>query len=150
MVTKVGLQSDYIAALKDLIELDYDAVEAYESAIEKLDNKKHQDALKTFKEDHERHIKELTQHLQKMGESYPTGPSAKSILTKGKVFLANIMGDKQILYAMQSNEEDTNKAYERMQEYEEIEGELKQILERGLKDEKHHYEYLKESLESMK
>ena len=36
MVTMVGTQSDLIAAIKDLIELDYDAVEAYDDCDEPL------------------------------------------------------------------------------------------------------------------
>ncbi len=36
MVTNVGNQSKFIDAIKELIELDYDAVESYKLAIKKL------------------------------------------------------------------------------------------------------------------
>ena len=64
MVTIVGMQGDFASALKDLVELDYDAVEAYEAAINRLDDEEYKDVLKTFKEDHERHISELSDVLR--------------------------------------------------------------------------------------
>lgn len=41
MVTLVGMQDDFGTTLKDLVELEYDAVEAYEAAINRLDNKEY-------------------------------------------------------------------------------------------------------------
>ena len=38
MVTNVGNQTKFIDAIKELIELDYDAVDTYKLAIEKLKN----------------------------------------------------------------------------------------------------------------
>ncbi len=35
MVTKVGIQSEFADAAKDLLELEYDALEAYETAIKR-------------------------------------------------------------------------------------------------------------------
>src|SRR5690606_437297 len=99
--------------LQDLIELDYDAIEAYEEAIKRLDNGGYKQKLEKFKADHERHTQNLAAPLRSMGEDVPTGPSAKRFLTRGKVVLADMAGDFAILKAMKSNEDDTNTAYER-------------------------------------
>lgn len=147
MVTKVGTQSDIISALKDLIELDFDAIEAYEAAINRLDNKEYKAKLSEFKSDHERHVRELSAVLKKHGEEAPTGPSiGKQWLTKGKVILGNIIGDTGILSAMRSNEIDTNYAYERMNAREDCWEDVVDILKRGLEDERRHKNWIETTL----
>src|SRR4051812_152058 len=54
--TRIGEESNVVDMLKNLIELDYDAVEAYETAIEKLADGTSKEALSGFKGDHERHV----------------------------------------------------------------------------------------------
>ena len=68
--------------------------------------------LKEFKNDHDRHVQELKKCFEQKNETPPLGPSPNQWLTKGKVFMANLLGDKTILIAMSSNESDTNTAYE--------------------------------------
>jgi len=148
MVTKVGTQSDFAAALKDLLELDYDAIEAYEAAINRLEDAEYKSKLTGFKEDHQRHTREITALLQAHGEEAPTGPSSKQWLTKGKVVLAQIVGDGGILAAMQTNEVDTNTAYQRMNEHEHKWLDATDLLSRGLKDEKRHKAWLESIIQS--
>ncbi len=149
MVTKVGMQSDFADALKDLVELDFDAVEAYEAAINRLDNIEYKSKLREFKKDHERHITELSDVLKSHNETAPTGPSmGKQWLTKGKVVLGEIVGDNGILAAMITNEIDTNTAYERMNEREDKWLEAVYALQRGLDDEKRHKAWLESVIKS--
>lgn len=140
-------ESGFISELKDLVTLDYDAVEAYEAAINRLKNEEYKQMLEKFKKDHERHIEELPNFLIDINETPPSGPSAQSILTQGKVVLGNLFGDKTILRAMKSNEIDTNSAYTKINTYEETPDKLKKILEAGLQDEKRHLEWIEEKLE---
>lgn len=146
MVTKVGIQSEFSEALKDLLELDYDAIEAYEAAITRLDNQDYKENLRKFKEDHERHVKELSTLLGANGIEYPTTPSGKQWLTKGKVIIANIISDRAILMAMRDNENDTNTAYKRMCDRDDIWEDAKEILQRGKQDEHNHKEWLEKEL----
>lgn len=148
MVTKVGLQANFVAALKDLLELDYDAIEAYEVAINRLENQEYKSKLTEFKKDHERHVSELTALLKKHNEDAPTGPSGKQWLTKGKVILADLAGDNAILVAMRSNEIDTNTAYERLNEFDDKWSDSVDILKRGLDDERKHKAWLESVLSS--
>ena len=148
MATFTGTQSEFFDALKNLVELDYDAVEAYEAAINRLENQKYKNQLLEFKKDHERHIKEVSDLLQKHNEEAPTGPSiGKQWLTKGKVVLAEIAGDNAILKAMLSNEEDTNLAYKRLNERVDKWEDSVQILEKGLEDEIRHKKWLESQTE---
>ncbi|MBN8827743.1 MAG: DUF2383 domain-containing protein [Sphingobacteriia bacterium] len=146
MVTLVGTQTEFLDAVKDLIELDYDAAEAYDAAINRLENNDYKEKLRQFKEDHDRHTRELTNLVQKHGEEAPDGPSGKQWLTKGKVVLADLMGDKAILMAMRSNEIDTNTAYDRLLDHEGMWDDAREIIKKGFEDEKHHKAWFDEIL----
>jgi rubrerythrin len=143
MVTMVGMQHDFISALKDLLELEYDTVEAYEAALNRLERADYKKTMSDFLKDHQRHIKEISGLLEHHGHQAPKGPSTgKQWLTKGKVILANLVGDKTILVAMASNEVDTNTAYERMMKFEEKLEDSEDILKRALEDERRHKAWL--------
>lgn len=139
MTTLVGKQQLFDQATVALLELEYDALEAYEVAIDKLENTQYKQKMRDFKEDHQRHVKELSQLLTAHRISdIPTGPSGKQWLTKGKVALGSLMGDKAILLAMDTNEDDTNTAYERMVERDDIWAYAKDFLRGALADERKH------------
>lgn len=147
MVTLVGMQANFEDAIKDLIELDYDAVEAYDAAINRLKNQEYKEKLNIFKADHEWHIQEFTTVLKKRNIQPPSGPSiGKQWLAKGKVVLADLIGDNVILRAMISNEIDTNAAYERMSLREDMWPETKDLIKRGLEDEKRHKKWLENTI----
>lgn len=150
MVTMVGTQTNFEDALYELCELDYDAIEAYEAAINRLDNKDYVNKMEEFKKDHERHVEEISNLLRKHQKEVPDGPSPKNILAQGKVVLANMFGDEAILKAMLSNEQDTNTAYERLNEYKEKWDDAITMLSRGLEDEKRHKQWIQLTLNGYK
>lgn len=140
MATSVGKEDDKLEMLQNLIKLDHAAAEAYEAAIERLDNASYRTQLAEFKRDHERHIQELSPVVRAMGGEVPEGSSAKEMLTEGKVALSSLGGDDSILKAMKSNENDTNTAYERAVENCPVEA--RDIIERGLADERRHCDWI--------
>lgn len=146
MTTLVGTQNNFIDAIKELIELDYDAIEAYEAAINRISDEDYKGQLQIFKADHERHVKELNHLLSKHKEKEVTGPSSKQWLTKGKVVLANLVGDKAVLRAMHTNEEDTNTAYKRLNEHNNKWHDAEEILKQGLLDEQKHKRWIETQL----
>lgn len=146
MTTLVGIQNNFVDAIKELVELDYDAIEAYEAAINRITDENYKTQLQRFKEDHERHVKELNELLLKHKEEKVTGPSSKQWLTKGKVVLATQIGDKAILQAMLSNEKDTNTAYERLNNHTDKWDDAEKILEQGFKDEQKHKKWIENQL----
>jgi bacterioferritin (cytochrome b1) len=150
MATFVGTQANFKEALQALIELEYDVLEAYQAAIDRLESIEYKKQLEAFKEDHQRHIEELSAILINHAEKAPTGPSAKQWITKGKVVLANLMGDRAILSAMLDNEDDTNVAYERMVRMDDQWKDAKEYVAQGLADEVRHKNWLKQALSQPK
>lgn len=55
-------------------------------------------------------------------------------------------GDKAILQAMLSNEEDTNTAYERLNNHTDKWDDAEKILEQGFKDEQKHKKWIENQL----
>ena len=146
MVTFVGDQKNFGSAVKSLIELEYDASSAYQISIEKIYNKDFKNKLTEFKHDHERHVKELLELIEKHGEEAPKEADTKEWLTKGKVVLGSLIGDEAILRAMNSNEIDTNTAYERMCLREDAWKDSIKLLKSFLQDERKHKLWLEETI----
>ncbi|MFN7710103.1 MAG: DUF892 family protein [Holosporales bacterium] len=145
MITKVGMQGNFLDALTDLIELEYDAVEAYQTAINRLRNDHIKQQFEDFLRDHQRHIQEGSDYLNRQGREAPRSASAKSIITQGKVVIADIMGDTAILRAMRSNELDTNTAYERMVQM--APQDCSEMLRRAYEDERRHLNWIETQLQ---
>jgi len=146
MATMVGTHGDIRSVLHDLVELDLDAVEAYRTAIDKLEDTESKSALTGFMGDHERHVTEVGEALRKLGGEPPSGPDFKRVLTQGKVVLGGIAGDKGILKAMKSNEDDTNAAYERASSRTDVTPDLQALLRRNLDDERRHRAWIESRL----
>ena len=140
MATSVGKEDDKLEMLQHLIKLDHAAAEAYEAAIERLDDASYRTQLAEFQRDHERHIRELSPIVRAMGGEVPDGGGAKEMLAEGKIALSALMGDRKILKAMKSNENDTNTAYERVLDRCPVEA--RDVIERGLADERRHRDWI--------
>jgi uncharacterized protein (TIGR02284 family) len=146
MTTTVGTENTLEDLLEDLVQLDYDAADAYQAAIDRLENSSFRSALAEFKRDHLRHITELGDILSSMGRTPPKEGDMKALLTKGKVVIAGLMGDESILQAMRTNEADTNTAYERAVNFKGLQTNTRDVLERGLEDERRHCGWILETL----
>jgi rubrerythrin len=148
MATMVGQHGDLNTVLRQLVALDYDAVEAYRAAIERLNDVEAKAALSGFMKDHERHIEEVGALIRIMGGDPPKGPDAKRILTQGKVVIAGLFGDRPILMAMKTNEDDTNTAYERTSSRADLTPEAQLLLRGNLEDERRHRAWIEQRLAS--
>jgi hypothetical protein len=98
--------------------------------------------MASYLEDHRRHVRDLSALLRAAGREAPPGPGAGRVLTKGKVVLGGLLGDRSVLAAMKSNEEDTNAAYQRALSRADVPAEVKVALERNLADERRHRDWL--------
>lgn len=146
MATLVGTQKELSALLNQLIELDFDAVEAYKAATERIEAANDRAQLEFFMGDHERHTRELTALVQQMGEKPATQADIKQVLTKGKVVIAGLISDRAILMAMKTNEDDTNTAYERAVKRNDLPVAVRTVLERNLADERRHRAWIEARL----
>lgn len=146
MTTLVGTPITFEEALYQLCELDYDVVEAYEIAIERLENQQYKIQFANFKRDLEHHIYEISNLLKKHNELAPSGPSSKHLIVWGKVIFANLFGDQAILRVMWLNEIDINTAYERLHHYKTKWHDAMAILRRGLGNERRHKRWFETTL----
>jgi len=142
----IGKESRLVDTLKHLIALDFDAISAYQAAIDRLESPKCIRALKEFMTDHWRHTQELTPLVKEYGEIAPTHADAMIILTKGKVLIGQLAGDRGILSAMRSNEGDTNDAYENACSRIDVPPHVLDILQRALADERRHKAWIDRTL----
>lgn len=149
MATTVGIESNVVALLQHLIELDFDAIEAYEAAVERLEGETDRAAMGAFLQDHRRHVSELTAVLAQAGQEAPSGPDIKHVLTTGKVVLGGLVGDRAMLMAMKTNEEDTNAAYERATGRDDLSSEVRSLLARNLVDERRHRDWIVSRIAAM-
>lgn len=144
-----SVNQNVVEKLNQLIRLDYDAIEAYVAAIEKLQNPEYRERLSQFCEDHDRHVRVLSALVDGYGGKAATGPDIKRLLTKGKVVIADLVGeDRAILMAMRANEEVTNLAYEEaLKHIGSVKEETRAIIEKNLADERRHRAWIERQLE---
>lgn len=150
MVTTIGTESTIESLLTDLARLDFDAAAAYQAAIDRLENPQFKAALGEFRDDHLRHTRELGECLRSMGKQAPTEGDAKQILAKGKVVIAGLMGDRAILEAMRTNEDDTVTAYDRAVGHKDCSRAVLDVLEAAQRDEHRHCAWVLASLKELK
>jgi len=154
MTTMVGTKNflkddiqNYQDELVCMLELELDAVEAYKAACNRLEDANYKNQIAAYQQDHENHIRDLTQMIRGYGKEAPHDPTMKSVLTQGKVVVGALMGDKAILMAMLDNEKDTNTAYERMCSFPHVpEAELS-ILRKCWADEQKHKAWIESVIE---
>ena len=137
-----------IKKLSDIVELDYDAIAAYEAAIDRLEDGGLKSKLSEFKKDHERHVREFSEVIRREGGTPPDSGDAKKLLTKGHVVIADIAGDKAILKAMKVNEDQTTGKYKREDE-EPFPEHIQTLIDKGLEDERTHREWIERTLDTL-
>jgi uncharacterized protein (TIGR02284 family) len=139
-------ERELIQLLNGLIELDFDAIEAYKAAVERLVDTSDKAQLGQFLEDHRRHVSDLSSLVSQMNGTPKNHADVKQILTKGKVVLGGLIGDRAILQAMKSNEDDTNRAYEKALGKSIAPAHIREALERNLQDERRHRAWIEQRL----
>lgn len=146
MVTMVGRENDSKALLSNLIQMEHDAIAAYDAIIEKLDNFGNKQQIRKFRAEHERHLEDLKKLAKKHQAYRPDATGMKSVLTAGKVNLANMMGgDSAALRAMSTNEADTLTAYRNACNNAHAPADAKKMLQKALDDEERHKAWMDEA-----
>jgi uncharacterized protein (TIGR02284 family) len=131
--------------LNDLIALDYDAVGAYQAAIDRIDVETLRISLKAFQQDHERHIRDLSKVVTTLGGTPRTKPDTKGFILKGFTAVTSMMGNEAALQAMRGNETLTNRSYRAALD-EDWSDEARKIIERNYADEQRHLKFIQEAL----
>ncbi|UHD44717.1 PA2169 family four-helix-bundle protein [Aureimonas altamirensis] len=142
MVTTVGTENTFEKLVQNLLILEHDAIAAYESTIDKLEDQAFKTRIAEFKADHESHVSELTRLAGAIGTSAPQEGDAKQYLTTGKVALASLIGDKTILKAMSTNEIETKMAYDQASKNETATPDARTFFQKAFADESRHKEWM--------
>jgi len=142
MVTTVGTESTFEKLVQNLLILEHDAIAAYQSTIEKLDDPTSKAKIAEFQGDHERHVAELTHMAGAMGAAAPQEGDMKQYLTTGKIALASIVGDRTILKAMSTNEIETKMAYDHAAKNAVATPEARAFFQSAYADESRHKEWM--------
>jgi rubrerythrin len=149
MVTMVGNEDGIKDLVTNLIYLEHDAIAAYDSCVERLDDRALSAKVAEFKQDHLRHLDVLRRIAAETGAEAPEEGDMKQILTTGKIVLADIMGDAAILKAMTTNEDDTVTAYERAARHPDAIPESKAFFMEAHQDEVRHRDWMDTTAQSV-
>jgi rubrerythrin len=149
MVTMVGKEGSIEKLVKDLLYLEHDAIAAYDSCIERLDDQTLSAKISEFKQDHLQHVEVLNEMARELGIDAPVEGDMKQMLTTGKLALADLMGDKAVLKAMKTNEDDTVTAYERASRHEDAIPKSKAFFTKAHEDELRHRAWMENTADAL-
>jgi rubrerythrin len=140
-----------VAMLNDLLQLEHDALPAYQIAIAGLRDPAQRDRLQAFRDDHRRHVDELTALVAARGGVPLRLPHLPTGLFKLLVQMAGLPGgDRAILLAFKANEWQSQEKYgRRAAEAAGHPPELADFLRRAAADERRHYAWVSDALEEM-
>ncbi len=129
---------DIVKALNELVQLDYDATKTYEQALEHVDDPEVRADLAAFREDHLRHITELSAAVRDLGGE-PIDPQrdVKGFVLESMTRLRSASGTAGALKAMRLNEKLTNRSYDKAAELS-LPPAARQIVLANLDDERRH------------
>ena len=137
----------FVKELKNLVQLDFDAVQAYEQAIGSIEEEPIRNTLMSFKTDHERHINDLSELLQQFNENPPErSRDVKGFILEGMTAVMGAAGTKSALTAMKANENLINQMYSDALE-KEMPTEVNEVLRRNYEDERRHLAFIERALD---
>lgn len=137
-----GDRKSIVKDLNDLLQLDHDAVRAYTETIEKLENEEWAGTIGQFKGDHERHIRDLTAMVRRLGGEPKDKPHATGALKVASIKAGGVMGDKGLLRSFRMNERQVRDKYDRYAGKDEYPVEIKELIQRNAQDEHRHYDWV--------
>jgi len=137
-----------VAHLNDLLQLDMDAIAAYQVALAELDSADLKQDLEGFQRDHERHAAELERHIENLGGMKMPMPhltGAFKLAAQGAVAAGS---DRAVLLAFKANEMQSRDKYQRATHLE-LPDDVAETVRMAANDERRHYEWAVRSLEAM-
>jgi uncharacterized protein (TIGR02284 family) len=145
------LDTNVIEVLSDLVQLDVDATYAYEQALKQIDDKKIYADIEGFRDDHLRHIDELSALIKELGGTPPDkSRDLKGFVIEGFTALRSVTGTKGALSAMEGNEKLTNKNYQSaIDDNPDFSTRVMNLLKKNYGDEQRHLHYIQSTLKKL-
>ncbi|HSV29720.1 MAG TPA: DUF2383 domain-containing protein [Candidatus Omnitrophota bacterium] len=134
--------------LNHLVQIDLDAIRAYDQAIRSCADPSATGMLSGFREDHRRHVDDLSAAIRAQGGEPPERASFSGFAIAGFTAVSASAGLVGTLTVMESNEVVTNDAYERALAAD-LPADTRQLVERNRADEQRHLNAIRARLESL-
>lgn len=134
-----------IEELGELIRYDYDAIGAYNAAIDDIEAIEVREPLIQFRGDHERHVRNLSEIVRRLGGEPPEHPGLKGIVRKTMTKVAGLGGTELTLKAMRSNEEVLNKTYAHHLSLD-FPDDIREVIRANYGDEQRHLAFIEQAL----
>lgn len=99
--------------LNDLVQLHYDLIAAYETAIPRLENRAYQKVFRDFRGSHVANIESLSKLIEEYGGTPRDKGDLGEPLAKARVLFGKLLNDEGILQAMLVNEQKLDLEYAR-------------------------------------
>lgn len=134
--------------LNELIELDYDAIEAYEAAVGRVVESRDRGRITGFLEDHRRQVKELSALVRNVGGEPPGSGDLEQLFARGKVAIGALFGDRLVLEAMKAHEAELKALNERIAARPDLPERVRAIVTKHLAAERKHHDWIVDRLDS--
>jgi uncharacterized protein (TIGR02284 family) len=138
---------DVVALLNRLIQLDHDAIEACKAAMDRVTSTEDRAQLGAILADHRRHSEELGIVVRNLGGHPASHGDLRQVLTRNKVALGALSGERAVLEAVRGNEAEAVSAYADAVSQPGIPMDVMTVLERQLAVERRHHATLGTRLE---
>jgi ElaB/YqjD/DUF883 family membrane-anchored ribosome-binding protein len=138
---------EIIDGLNDLLQLDHDAIGAYEVAIERLENMAYVRQIQGFLRDHQRHVEELNKAIAALGGTPENSPHVTGVFKKALQAVASPAGDKALLVAWRINEAQVRTKYDSYASRANAwPADVKALVDRNALDEENHHQWVVQTL----
>lgn len=135
-----------IREVQNLIHLDMDAIKAYEQAIKACEHENVASQLRSFQGDHQRHVRELSDEMRKLGEQPKVSTDVKGFFIE-KFTAITSMGTRSALVSMMGNEQLTTSRYKAALELQDLPDSTRQVIRNNYGDEQRHLQWIKTALD---
>jgi hypothetical protein len=141
---------EVLDGLNDLLQLDHDAIAAYDVAIAKLEDRDHADQIAGYRRDHERHVRELNELVTRLGGTPANHPHATGPFKTALQGLGGLAGDKGLLIAFRTNELAVRTKYDSYASKAMLwPPDVKRTIDGAALDEERHYAWVADVLQRM-
>jgi len=141
---------DVLDGLNDLLQLDHDAIAAYDVAISKLEDRDHADQIAGYRRDHERHVRELNDLVARLGGAPANHPHMTGPFKTALQSLGGLAGDKGLLMAFRTNELAVRTKYDGYASRAMLwPPDVKRVIDGAALDEERHYAWVADVLQRM-
>jgi rubrerythrin len=135
-----------ISSLQSLLHLDMDAIKAYDQAIKACEHENVASQLRQFRGDHERHVRDLSEELRKLGEQPDVRTDVKGFFIEKFTAITSI-GTRSALMSMMGNEGLTNARYKAASELQDLPDSTKAVIRANYADEQRHLQWIRTALD---